>query len=45
MLNYLRKWMEQLKWQRLAPFEKLAAMPPEARGWHCQLLRDKVRLA
>jgi transposase len=26
MLNYLNKWMEQLKWQRLAPFEKLAAM-------------------
>ena len=26
MLNYLNKWMEQLKWQRLAPFEKLAEM-------------------
>jgi len=25
MLNYLQKWMDQLKWQRLAPFEKLAA--------------------
>src|SRR5450432_2509818 len=25
MLNYLKKWMEQLKWQRLAPFEKFAA--------------------
>ncbi len=25
MLNYLNKWMGQLKWQRLAPFEKLAA--------------------
>ena len=24
MLNYLNKWMGQLKWQRLAPFEKLA---------------------
>ncbi len=24
MLNYLNKWMNQLKWQRLAPFEKLA---------------------
>ena len=24
MLNYLQKWMDQLKWQRLAPFEKLA---------------------
>lgn len=26
MLNYLNKWMAQLKWQRLAPFEKLAEM-------------------
>jgi len=25
MLNYLEKWMDQLKWQRLVPFEKLAA--------------------
>ena len=24
MLNYLNKWMDQLRWQRLAPFEKLA---------------------
>jgi len=24
MLNYLNKWIDQLKWQRLAPFEKLA---------------------
>jgi len=24
MLNYLNQWMDQLKWQRLAPFEKLA---------------------
>jgi transposase len=26
MFNYLRKWMDQLKWQRLKPFEKLADM-------------------
>jgi transposase len=26
MLNYLEKWMDQLKWQRLRPFEKLADM-------------------
>jgi len=26
MLNYLNRWMNQLKWQRLVPFEKLAAM-------------------
>ena len=25
MLNYLNRWMDQLKWQRLTPFEKLAA--------------------
>jgi transposase len=25
MLNYLNRWMAQLKWQRLVPFEKLAA--------------------
>lgn len=24
MLNYLNRWMDQLKWQRLSPFEKLA---------------------
>ena len=26
MLNYLQKWMDQLKWQRLVAFEKLADM-------------------
>jgi transposase len=26
MLNYLQRWMDQLKWQRLRPFEKLAEM-------------------
>lgn len=26
MTNYLKKWMNQLKWQRLIPFEKLANM-------------------
>jgi transposase len=26
MFNYLKQWMGQLKWQRLAPFEKLADM-------------------
>lgn len=26
MLNYLMKWIDQLKWQRLTPFEKLADM-------------------
>ncbi len=26
MTNYLKRWMNQLKWQRLTPFEKLADM-------------------
>ena len=26
MLNYLQRWMDQLKWQRLRPFEELADM-------------------
>lgn len=26
MLNYLRRWIDQLRWQRLKPFQKLAGM-------------------
>ncbi len=26
MLNYLQRWIDQLRWQRLRPFEKLATM-------------------
>src|ERR1700728_4852655 len=26
MLNYLQRWINQLRWQRLEPFQKLAAM-------------------
>jgi len=26
MLNYLKRWMDQLRWQRLPPFQKLAEM-------------------
>jgi len=26
MLNYLQKWVDQLRWQRLPSFQKLAAM-------------------
>jgi len=26
MLNYLHRWIDQLRWQRLEPFQKLAAM-------------------
>ena len=24
MINYLKRWLDQLRWQRLAPFQKLA---------------------
>src|ERR1017187_9606115 len=43
MLNYLGRWMDQLKWQRLAPFEELADMllkPLEGIVNYC---RTKVR--
>jgi hypothetical protein len=26
MLNYLQRWIDQLRWQRLEPFQKLAKM-------------------
>ena len=26
MINYLRRWIHQLRWQRLEPFQKLAVM-------------------
>ena len=26
MLNYLQRWIDQLRWQRLKPFQKLAEM-------------------
>jgi transposase len=26
MLNYLERWMDQHRWQRLEPFQKLAPM-------------------
>ena len=26
MLRYLQNWLDQLRWQRLKPFEKLALM-------------------
>jgi transposase len=26
MLNYLHRWMDQLRWQRLKPFQRLAEM-------------------
>jgi transposase len=26
MLNYLQRWIDQLRWQRLQPFQQLASM-------------------
>src|SRR5271170_2070509 len=43
MLNYLQKWMEQLKWQRLKPFEKLAAMLLKHLDGIANYCRTKVR--
>ena len=43
MINYLEKWIEQLKWQRLAPFEKLAAMLLKHADGIANYCRTKVR--
>ena len=38
MLNFLRSWIDQLRWQRLRPFEKLAEMLLHHLEGHSQLL-------
>jgi transposase len=43
MLNYLEKWMDQLKWQRLRPFEKLADMLLKHLEGILNYCRTKVR--
>jgi transposase len=43
MLNYLQKWMDQLKWQRLKPFEELAAMLLKHLDGIANYCRTKVR--
>lgn len=43
MLNYLDKWMDQLKWQRLVPFEELADMLVKHLGGILNYCRTKVR--
>jgi transposase len=43
MLNYLQKWMDQLKWQRLTPFEKLADMLLKHLEGILNYCRTKVR--
>ena len=43
MLNYLQKWIDQLKWQRLIPFEKLADMLVKHLEGILNYCRTKVR--
>jgi transposase len=43
MFNYLQKWMDQLKWQRLTPFEKLADMLLKHLEGILNYCRTKVR--
>lgn len=43
MLRYLRSWRDQLRWQRLRPFEKLAGMLDHLEGI-LNYCRTKVRL-
>ena len=43
MLNYLEKWMDQLRWQRLCPFQKLAAMLIKHLDGILNYCRTKVR--
>jgi len=43
MLNYLRKWMDQLRWQRLTPFQKLAEMLLKHLDGILNYCRTKVR--
>jgi transposase len=43
MFNYLGQWIDQLKWQRLEPFEKLAEMLLEHAEGIANYCRTKVR--
>lgn len=44
MLNYLRRWMDQLRWQRLEPFRKLADMLLNHLDGILNYCRTKVRM-
>ena len=44
MLNYLQRWIDQLRWQRLKPFEKLAAMLLDHLDGILNYCRTKVRM-
>jgi transposase len=43
MLNYLRKWLDQLRWQRLPSFQKLAEMLLKHLDGILNYCRTKVR--
>jgi transposase len=43
MINYLQKWMDQLRWQRLRPFEKLAETLLKHLDGIANYCRTKVR--
>lgn len=43
MFNYLQKWIDQLRWQRLKPFEKLAKMLLKHLEGIVNYCRTKVR--
>src|SRR5262249_27241635 len=43
MLNYLRKWLDQLRWQRLPSFQKLAEMLLNHLDGILNYCRTKVR--
>ena len=44
MLNYLQRWMNQLRWQRLQPFEKLAQTLLTHLDGIANYCRTKVRM-
>ena len=44
MLNYLQKWIDQLRWQRLEPFQKLGQMLLEHLDGILNYCRIKVRM-
>jgi len=43
MLRYLQSWIDQLRWQRLAPFQKLAQMLVDHLDGILNYCRTKVR--
>jgi transposase len=45
MLSYLQRWMDQLRWQRLRPFEKLADMLVKHLDGILNYCRTKVPLS